>query len=276
MTDSTAFRAKHAEDVRQIQDVSEGAFQLFHRLKPQAPGAEPARFRDIIFGSVEVAESTTRAITTLLKQDQHLPVMALVRVRLEQLIVTSYLVHERPDVGLKPYAAFTPIREYRTAQAVLAEPFLAPHVQGRVQVDDLKAKAFAAQLDINPGFDIKEGKLQAKWTPLDLYSMAVKRDTLVDKDTFIISAGFALAGLYTSFYKTASCVVHADASALATPFRGTMKSDDGTIEIDAATYWSLALPVFVTTYDLVQCYEALRWSGLNCDPEFSSLVAKLG
>src|SRR2546427_180210 len=276
MTDSAAFRAKHANDVRQIGDVSEGALQLFHRLRPQAPEAQPARFRDIIFGSVEVGESTTRAISALLAQDQHVPAIALVRVRLEQVIVTSYLVHEQPEVGVKPYAAFAPITEYRTAQAVFAEPFLAPHVQGRMELDDLKAKAFAAQLDINPGFDIEDGKLQAKWTPLDLYSMAVKRDALVDKATFLISRYFPLAGLYTSFYKAASCVVHADASALASPFRGTLNASHGSREIDATTFWTLLLPAYVMTYDLIQCYEALRLSGLNCDREFSSLAAKLG
>src|SRR3989442_10372929 len=230
MTDSAAFRAKHEDDVRQIQEVSEGAVQLFHRLRPQAPQTQPARFRDIIFGSVEVGESTTRAITTLLEQDQHLPAIALVRVRLEQLIVASYLVHEQPEAGLKPYAAFVPITEYQVGKAVLAEPFLGPHVQEHIQVDDLKAKAFAAQLDIHPGFDIKDGKLQAKWTLLDLYSMAVKRDTLVDKATFAISRHFPLAGLYTSFYKAASCVFHADATALAPPFRGTLKSSVRPIE----------------------------------------------
>ncbi len=275
MTDSAAFRAKHKDDVRQVQEVSEGALHLFHRLRPKAPETQPARFRDIIFGSVEIGESTTRAITTLLAQDQHLPAIALVRVRLEQLIVASYLVHEQPEVGLKPYAAFVPITEYQVSKAVLAEPFLAPHVQGRIQVDDLRAKAFAAQLDINPGFDIKDGKLQAKWTPLDLYSMAVKRDTLVDKATFVISRHFPLAGLYTSFYKAASSVVHADASALASPFRGTLKSDDRTLEIDAATFWRLLLPALVMTYDLIQCYEGLRWTGLNCDREFLSLLSQL-
>jgi hypothetical protein len=106
--------------------------------------------------------------------------------------------------------------------------------------------------------------------------MAVKRDGLVDKATFMVSRYFPLAGLYTSLYKAASCVVHADATVLAPPFRGTMKSSDGSMEIDATTFWKLLLPALVTTYDLIQCYEALRWSGLNCDREFLSLAATLG
>jgi hypothetical protein len=225
--------------------------------------------------SVDVGESISHAVGWLIADAHVLPALALARVRLEQVIVTSYLVYENPDIGLKAYAAFAPITEYRLAQAVLSDEFLAPHVQDRIQVDALKKKAFAAQADINAGFDLVAGKLQSKWTTLDLYAMALKRDALVASSGFNVSRVFPLAALYTSLYKTASSVVHADASALGPPFRGIVTSDDSTLQISAAAFWRLALPVSLVTFDLLQCYEALRWSGVACDNEFLAIAAKL-
>jgi hypothetical protein len=276
MTDSAAFLAQHSTALREIAQAADDVYSLFHRLIGTPTPAPASPFRPIIVSSVEVAEAIARAARLLTARGDALAAVALTRVRLEQLIVASYLVHEDPDVALKPYATFAPIGEYRLAQAVLNDPFLAPNVQHRVDVEDLKGKALWAQLQTNSGFDLVGGKLQSKWTSLDVYSMALRRDALVASSASLISRQFPLASLYTSFYKAASSVIHADASALGPPFRGTWKADDGTSEINATAFWQLALPPMLVTYDLIQCYEAIRWSGLACDKEFLAIAARLG
>jgi hypothetical protein len=275
VTDAAALTEQHAELLRQIAAASDEVFSTFHRLAPAPPVPDPLKHRAIVMDSVEVGESVSHAAWSLIGTGSVHPALALARVRLEQIIVMSYLILENPDVGFKAYAAFAPITEYRTAEAVLSDDFLSPRLQDRIKLDELKAKALSAQTEINPGFDLVAGKLQSKWTALDLYSMALRRDTLISNSHFVASRLFPLAAVYIAIYKTASSVVHADGSALGFPFRGTGNSADRSLTIDAATFWKLALPPHLVTFDFIQCYEALKWAGVNCDREFLSIAKQL-
>src|SRR6266567_2655959 len=157
--------ARYFSELRVIRDVSNQSYALYRRLLPSKPAPTKLEHWELVTRSVAIAESTSAAISSLIDQRHHLPALAL-----------SYLVHEQPDIGLKPYSRFAPITEYRIAEAVTSEPMLAPHVPAQVNVDALKAKAVDAQLAINPGFDLQAGRFQSKWTSLDLYSMALRRD----------------------------------------------------------------------------------------------------
>jgi len=224
---------------------------------------------------VEVAESTTTAINLLIDERLHLPALALTRVRFEQTVVFSYLLHEDPEIGLKPYSRFAPILEYQVADAVKSEPLFEPHVPAQLNLDDLKKKALAAQQEINPGFDITNGKLQAKWTKLDLYSMALRRDKRAQSSKWLASKILPLAPFYTALYKTGSSPVHANGSMLVPPLWGKVTGMDGSTQTDASTLWALGLPPYVTHYDLLECYEALRWAGVDCDEPFVQLAQRL-
>src|SRR5713226_6386532 len=147
-TPSDPVLAQHAADLRIIRDVSSQSYSLYRSLLPSKPPQSNNDYWDVVTRSVAIAESTSAAISSLIDQRHHLPALALTRVRFEQALVFSYLVHEQPDIGLKPYSRFAPITEYRIAEAVTSEPMLAPHVPAQVNVDALKAKAVDAQLAI--------------------------------------------------------------------------------------------------------------------------------
>jgi hypothetical protein len=275
VTPSDPVLAQHAADLRTIRDVSNESYTLYRSLIPSQPAPSNSDYWDVVTRSVAAAESTSAAIGSLIDQRHHLPALALTRVRFEQALVFSYLIHEKPDIGLKPYSRFAPITEYRIAEGVGSEALLAPHIPPQLNIDVLKAKAIDAQLAINPGFNIQAGKFQSKWTSLDVYSMALRRDTLAAKSQWIVSKHLPLAHLYTALYKTGSSPVHADGSMLAAPLWGQVTAADGRTQTEAATLWALTLPPYVTHYDLLQCYEALRWAGVDADAQFVALSRRL-
>lgn len=130
-------------------------------------------------------------------------------------------------------------------------------------------------VNISPGFDIQDGKFQSKWTKLDLYSMALRRDKLAEASGWLMSKHLPIANLYTALYKTGSSPVHADGSMLVPPLWGALTSQDGKTTVDASVFWALAIPAYVTHYDLLSCYEALRWAGVDADAHFMELVRNL-
>ena len=270
MTDSDADLAPYADDLAIIAQASHDAFQLYRQLSPHRNES----YDNLVEESIGIAESTTSAITTLLTKKLHLAAIVLTRVRLEQLIVFSYLVHERPEDGFQPYSRYAPIEEYRAMRGVVDDPFVAPHIPGPVDPDALNQKALDAQFGIDPGFDITNSKYQPKWTKLNLYSMSQRRDKLAATAGWLYSKHIPLASLYVAFYRTGSSPVHADGSMLGPPFWGKVKGLDG-VERNAASFWSLLIPAYLAAYDSLQWYEALRWFGVACDTEFASLTSRL-
>ena len=269
------FLSQHSSDLEIIRAVSDEAFDLYRRLLPQKAPSDRKEYWNLATRFVAVARSTSDAISTLLAQGHHLPALALTRIRFEQTVVLSYLFHEQPAVGFKPYSRFAPITEYQVAEAVIADPVLSKTVPKQLDVEALKGKALDAQLEINPGFDMENGRFQSKWTKLDLYSMALRRDKLAETSGWFVSRHLPLANLYTALYKTASSPVHADGSMLVPPLWGILTASDGKTTADASVFWALALPAYVTHYDLIICYEVLRWAGVDAHKQFVDLAQKL-
>ena len=270
MTNPNDDLAPYADALSTITQVSRDAYKLYTHLSPN----RSEKYDDLVKQSVSIAHSITSAITSLLDQNLHIAAIALTRVRLEHVIVFSYLVHEKPEEGFGPYSRYAPIQEYRTMRAVLADEFLAPHIPAPVDLEALNTGALDAQLGIDPGFDITKGKYQPKWTSLDLPSMAQRRDKLAASVGWIYSKAVPLTSLYTAFYRIASSPVHGDASMLGTPFWGPLKGLDG-VERDSASFWRLLIPSNLAAYDSLQCYEALRWLGVVCDTQFAALTRQL-
>jgi hypothetical protein len=256
-----------------FRETSEAAFEAYCR-EDLASGPVDRAYSAILREAVLQAQVASRAVYSLLAGNSHLPALALARVRLEQTIVCSYLVHEQPAAALKPYASFVPISEFRSATRLLADQTMAPHVQGQLDIAALRDKALAAQLDIDPGFDITRGKVQAKWTKLDLASMATRRDDLARSSGWLLSA-IPLAPVYTALYRTASCVVHPDASALGLPFVGVLSGGDGAT-LPAPIFWAASTTAYLATLDVLQCYEVLRWHRRECDTQFLAIAHALG
>src|SRR5574341_251859 len=140
MTDSHPL-AEYASALDAIRDVSNQCYSLCQKLFPQDPSDLRREHWDLVKRSVAVAKSTTAAILSLVDQRYHLPALALTRVRYEQTVVLSYLLHEKHHLGFKPYAQFAPITEYKVAHGVTNDPWLTPHVPVQVDIEAIKKKA---------------------------------------------------------------------------------------------------------------------------------------
>lgn len=217
---------------------------------------------------VDAAESTSLGLRLLASWGLHLPAIAIARVRLEQLITCSYLIHEPDPRVLDKYARFAAVTELRAAEAIQSEPSLAPFSHSQLNMDELRSKAAAA---LGAAASKKPPK---KWTSLDLRSMAQKRDKLAFASDFKL-AKVPLAALYTGLYTSGSGVAHADPVTLQQPFRGELSSANGSLRISASEFWARALSGYLVACDLTQCYEVLRWYGIECDNDFLPLVHRL-
>ena len=83
----------------------------------------------------------------LRSQGFYLQALALLRARLEETIVFSYLVHEPSDEAAKRYFTYAPIGEYLTARNVVADPTLSPHISQKTDLKGLEDQAAEIESD---------------------------------------------------------------------------------------------------------------------------------
>lgn len=256
-----------------LVSASREAYGIFHDARAKLATAVLGEHQCKLIALGIHADRTSQAIEKLRSEGFWLQALALLRVRLEETIVCSYLIHQNSDELYNRYFEFGPIADYRSAKAVMAQPALAPHVTGRLDLDALAAEAADIERAFNPGFDITKGKFKAKWTELDLHSMATKRDQLADAESLTPSA-VPLAPLYVGMYRTASAVIHGDASVISSPFTGAMVGADG-IPREARLFWEMSIPAYLSACDIVQAYEIVAACGLDCEGQFLGIIAKL-
>lgn len=198
-----------------------------------------------------------------------LPALALVRVRLEQTIICSFLTHEEEEFGLRPFVSYVPIAQHKGFKAALDDPKLAAQLAGLFDVGRSEADALMAQQELTPGFTLENDKFQRNWTKLDLRSMAKRRDALV-----VSKAGVekeCLEREYLSFYKVASSVVHADCSSLAYAFLDIFQGSDTQPVLMPLPSWAPIIAAATAHYDLLQCREILQWLGIDAETDYEAL-----
>ncbi len=198
-----------------------------------------------------------------------LPALALVRVRLEQTIICSFLTHEQEESGLRPFVSYIPIGHYKNLKAALDDPELVAELSRLFDVGRSESEALKAQQELTPGFSLESDKFQRNWTKLDLRSMAKRRDALVVSKTTLQKE--SLEREYLSFYKVASSVVHADCSSLSYAFLDTFQAPSTKPVLMALPSWALIVAVVTAHYDLLQCYEILQCLDIDAEKDYEAL-----
>lgn len=198
------------------------------------------------------------------------PALALVRIRLEQTIVCSYLVHEDESAALRPFVAYISIRQYKGLRAAMEGPALEAQLAQLFDLSDSEADAANAQRDLTPGFTLERDTFQRSWTELDLRSMAKRRDVLANAKAPLRAR--TLESHYLSFYKVASSVIHADASSLSYAFLDLFQVPGAAQPVlMAIPSWAAIVAAATAYYDLLDCVEILTWLGISAEPEFHAL-----
>jgi hypothetical protein len=269
MSDATPNYGPRLSDpyFRSFADISIETFGLYKAAVSTADFNDPLVFFYSRFGYI--AESTSWSLRLLMSWETTLPAIALGRVRLEQVIVTSYLIHEDTKVALTPYLAHFPIEVYKNNKEAIKNPLLGRHLSAKEHTSAMKA-ASDAKLRVDPSFDGSDAVLnKSKWTSLDLLSMAKRRDLFTKNAKNISRHPLELS--YLSFYRDSSSVVHSGSMSVSPEFMAMIKAKDGNVRIIPNRIWSRYLMMMLSTWDIVHVFELLSAMQIDRETELKAL-----
>jgi len=254
-------------EIAAYDTLSERAHKVFDRAVRDNGHCITRPIHHLFLRMAYNAKATSLAVRIANSWCLNLPALALLRVRLEQRIVCSYLIHEDQSLGLDPFVRFMAIGNHLKARAASGEPAIKEHLD--IDLEAIEAKAIKAQKELNPGFDSHTDRFQRQWTKLDLHSMAKKRDSLTaSKDRL---CKIRLETDYVSIYKQASSIVHADCAAISTSFLDVFCSTEGAPVLMAVPTWAVVISTFCSLYDILQSYEILNWLGISDAEQFEAM-----
>lgn len=236
-------------------NISEQAFILTSELGGSSSkdwGSPEARVLSLLMYHSLNTSYSVRLLTTYA---QPIEALALLRVRFEQLIVSSYLINSERKDGFETFLTDINRTDYRYSQAIKN---IDPEIYGTIEkvledeIELAKLKAIFNEKSIDPNFDFENDRLKSNWTTLNKYSMCSKRDKLVDEEDPIQS--LKLSQIYLSIYKTSSIFIHCETGILTENFLSNYK---GQISPNATLV--LTNLINVAQLDLIQTYEVLKF-----------------
>lgn len=254
----------------EFRAISESAFEILNECLDSTNSRDPLVW---LYGRFSyLAESTSSSVRMLVSSANLLPAIALARVRLEQIVVTSYLIHEEADVALTPYLKHYPIDAYRSNKGAIEVPDLAKHLAPAAHEATYRA-AQAAKAAIDQNFDGTDAMLnRSKWTKLDLLSMARRRDVLT-KGAKGPSA-FPLELSYASFYRDFSSVVHTSSMGISPDFVTVEFSSGGRYKFRPLGIWADYLTMTLASWDILNVFELLKAMEIDREPQLKALNSK--
>ena len=217
----------------------------------------------ILFRFLTLSQRTSYSTLLLTSWGLLLPALALNRVRLEQLIVSSYLIHEREDVGIKAFLEHMPISTYLNTEAAMSDSKVAKILGRDIDMEKVRQEAVKVMSGLKPGFDPSTDRFQRKWTNLDLRSMAKRRDEMAASSNAISKD--PLERFYVTVYKDFSSVVHSDCLALSPVFLGDLvfHPENGPVLIPQFG-WATQVSALNALFDIIQTYETMSFVGVDC------------
>jgi len=235
--------------------ISEQAFIKTRDLVGQSPQDwqnPPAKLLQLLMYQGLNTSYSIRLLTTFA---QPLEAYALLRMRLEQVIVMSYLVNVEKEKGFDLFFADVGRIDYRSARSLDKDPELKKIVEIFLgdRFQQAQKAAEKVEKEIDPSFDISSGKLKRKWTDLSTYDLAKRRDALIKNNDPIQST--KLVWFYISLYKPSSILLHGDTGSVTNNFLSAAPNKD----IGPQLAYVFLNIIQNAQLDLLQCYEAVRY-----------------
>ena len=173
--------------------VSAESFSLLdHVQRPEILDEDSKAFHTFFNLSVN-AEATSLAARVAATHSLAVPAFALARVRLEQCIISSFLIHAPQEEGIRRYLGHQPVQMNTVFKKYKS------HFQTGWDMANLEKDAHEAQARF------KDSRFKRVWTPLELPEMAARRDALAKE---ISPLPWKLADEYWSLYPLTSLAVH--------------------------------------------------------------------
>jgi hypothetical protein len=227
--------------------VSRGAYSLLHDI---VPNEGPSDIDELLFIPLSLdAEATSVAARLVLTYNLAVAAFALLRVRLEQCIICSYLIHNGGPDLLRKYWADGPAALYEVFAK--AEDHAHPSTKTRPRLREELKESYA---DLG-GYIDDDGNYKRRWTKLKLRQMAERRDKQV-RDTTPFP--WLLTDEYWRLYPLASLAVHG-VSAMMNGSSELHHPDAGSSELYPymLPWQARGAAAAIARYDLIQTYETL-------------------
>lgn len=216
---------------------------------------------------LKYSSETSQSLRLILSHGFIRSAYAFVRVRLEQMIVSSYLIHSDKKEGLDNFILQSGISLYKNYTSTASFSDFTKETMdallSAVGVDEKHYKDLAdlAQREKRPDYNPESDKFDRDWTNLDLRSMAKKRDKLLSETDELFST--PIEHYYSSLYKGGNSVIHSDVIILSSSFFPFMNS-----------MWYKNLALNNAYFDMVQGYEISKYLGFDFSKEFTELNKK--
>lgn len=240
--------------------VCSESYTRYHKnLSPEKVGKLNVR-QHLFIRLLYSAETTSSSIFLLIQKGLILQALALLRLRLEQVIVNSYLIHEETEKALEPFVYHMSIKRYRDSKLAESNPKIKENLDPKFHSSNLRQQAIEDQVELDPSFDLKTEKFQRGWTKLDLLSMAIARDKLTN--TLDLISKRPLEMVYKGIYPLTSGIVHCDMSAVSKDFLEVFqleKEKPGVLM--PVPSWAIITAGYCCMLDIIQTHETLKWLG---------------
>jgi hypothetical protein len=189
----------YAKWVDRFIEISAKAFTLLESIKCPEPTNFESLSRKTLFDLSVMAETTSICMQFAVSHSLQVPAFALTRVRLEQCIVSSFLIHAPEEEGMRRYLNHLPIQMYDVAKK------RGPHFGFGAVTASVERQAREAQQVLAPRGEFKDGRFERTWSRLKLWEMAKQRDALAKNSSPL---PWPLEDEYWRLYPLTSLFVH--------------------------------------------------------------------
>lgn len=141
------------ESIAAFSALSDKSFTLFDSMVERHWSLLSRPVHHLFLRMAYQAKTTSLAINLSNSWALCLPAFALTRVRLEQAIICSYLIHEEESLGLRPFVQFIPIGRHKTMRVVMEDAALAKEL-AHFDVSAMEAEAVKAQQEFTPNSEV--------------------------------------------------------------------------------------------------------------------------
>jgi hypothetical protein len=188
----------YAKWVAGYLDTSSRAFDLLKSVDVPVTIDYDSASRRVVYALSVNAEATSLAARLAVTYSLVMPAFALARVRLEQCIVASFLVHAPHEEGMSRYLQHLPIQAFEIARK------FKQYFESDEDLSVLERVAADAQRRLAQEH-FREGRFERTWSPLKLFEMAQRRDALALPESHI---PWKLEAEYWQLYPLMSLAVH--------------------------------------------------------------------
>jgi hypothetical protein len=247
--------------------ISEKAFRYFIEASSKKNDLLKNENNNIFYLLLTNSKNSSFSIKLLSTWGQPIEGYALLRIRLEQLIVSSYLINEKGEKGIEPFKKYRALSDYNLLKAneknenlKIALSYIFPEFG-----NGYSKLISEIHKQVEKSFEIKKDKFRRKWTSLYINQLAEHRDKLIDHNDAISKN--KLLDYYNSIYRISSSIVHSDIASITTNFIKT--NDQGILQPQEVYIFTNIITL--AQLDIIHCYEIAKYFQLDINDKYMSL-----